>query len=216
MSGQMRTFLDQTGGLWASGALYGKLASVFSSTGTGGGQEQTITSTWTTLAHHGMVIVPIGYGARSCLMFPRCAAVRRTAQPPLPAAMVHVSQAMKSCLSPAIRVNMSRVWPKTERLTQQEDKHANSRIKAHRVGEWASLRNTSPEIAEAIFEVAKYDEKLAEQIWEEGSDEVLVRAFEKRTKTRSSGVSKPSNVKTSKRFPIAGVLFISPRYSSPH
>ena len=37
MSGQMRTFLDQTGGLWASGALYGKLASVFSSTGTGGG-----------------------------------------------------------------------------------------------------------------------------------------------------------------------------------
>ncbi len=45
MSGQMRTFLDQTGGLWASGALYGKLASVFSSTGTGGGQEQTITST---------------------------------------------------------------------------------------------------------------------------------------------------------------------------
>ena len=58
------TFLDQTGGLWASGALYGKLASVFSSTGTGGGQEQTITSTWTTLAHHGMVIVPIGYAAQ--------------------------------------------------------------------------------------------------------------------------------------------------------
>lgn len=43
--------------------------------------------------------------------------------------------------------------------------------KAHRVGEWASLRNTSPEIAEAIFEVAHYDEKLAEKIWEEGSDE---------------------------------------------
>lgn len=61
MAGQMRTFLDQTGGLWASGALYGKVASVFSSTGTGGGQEQTITSTWTTLAHHGMIIVPIGY-----------------------------------------------------------------------------------------------------------------------------------------------------------
>ncbi|STQ12776.1 protein YccJ [Enterobacter cloacae] len=46
----------------------------------------------------------------------------------------------------------------------------------------ASLRNTSPEIAEAIFEVAKYDEKLAEQIWEEGNDEVLVRAFEKTDK----------------------------------
>ncbi|UQY45609.1 NAD(P)H:quinone oxidoreductase [Mixta hanseatica] len=64
MSGQMRTFLDRTGGLWASGALYGKLASVFTSTGTGGGQEQTITSTWTTLAHHGMVLVPIGYGTK--------------------------------------------------------------------------------------------------------------------------------------------------------
>ena len=61
MSGQMRTFLDQTGGLWAKGALVGKVASVFASTGTGGGQEMTITSTWTTLAHHGMIIVPIGY-----------------------------------------------------------------------------------------------------------------------------------------------------------
>lgn len=65
MSGQVRTFLDQTGGLWAKGALRGKIASVFTSTGTGGGQEQTITSTWTTLAHHGMLIVPIGYGQPS-------------------------------------------------------------------------------------------------------------------------------------------------------
>jgi NAD(P)H dehydrogenase (quinone) len=61
MSGQMRNFLDQTGGLWAKGALAGKVASVFTSTGTGGGQEMTITSTWTTLAHHGMTIVPLGY-----------------------------------------------------------------------------------------------------------------------------------------------------------
>lgn len=61
MSGQMRNFLDQTGGLWAKGALVGKVASVFTSTATGGGEEMTITSTWTTLAHHGMVIVPIGY-----------------------------------------------------------------------------------------------------------------------------------------------------------
>lgn len=64
MSGQMRTFWDRTGGLWASGALFGKVASVFTSTGTGGGQEQTIASVWTTLAHHGMVIVPIGYGTK--------------------------------------------------------------------------------------------------------------------------------------------------------
>lgn len=61
MSGQMRTFFDQTGGLWAKGGLAGKVASVFTSTGTTGGQEMTITSTWTTLAHHGMIIVPIGY-----------------------------------------------------------------------------------------------------------------------------------------------------------
>ncbi len=62
MAGQMRTFLDQTGGLWAEGKLHGKVASVFTSTGTGGGQEHTISSFWTTLAHHGMVIVPLGYG----------------------------------------------------------------------------------------------------------------------------------------------------------
>lgn len=61
MTGQMRNFFDQTGGLWAKGALAGKVASVFTSTGTGAGQEMTITSTWTTLAHHGMIIVPIGY-----------------------------------------------------------------------------------------------------------------------------------------------------------
>ncbi|WP_150304089.1 NAD(P)H:quinone oxidoreductase [Pseudomonas saliphila] len=63
MTGQMRTFFDQTGGHWVSGALRGKVASVFTSTGTGGGEEMTITSTWTTLAHHGMIIVPLGYGA---------------------------------------------------------------------------------------------------------------------------------------------------------
>src|SRR5690606_15230000 len=65
MSGQMRTFLDQTGGLWAKGALAGKIASVFTSTGTLGGQETTITSFWHTLAHHGMIIVPTGYGLQS-------------------------------------------------------------------------------------------------------------------------------------------------------
>ena len=62
MTGQMRTFLDQTGGLWAKAALNGKLASVFTSTGVGGGQETTVVSFWHTLAHHGMLIVPLGYG----------------------------------------------------------------------------------------------------------------------------------------------------------
>ncbi|STI76581.1 flavoprotein Trp repressor-binding protein [Escherichia coli] len=111
MSGQMRTFLDQTGGLWASGALYGKLASVFSSTGTGGGQEQTITSTWTTLAHHGMVIVPIGYAAQE--LFDVSTGSRRyarTAQPPSQAVTAHASQARKNCLLLVIKGNMSQVW----------------------------------------------------------------------------------------------------------
>lgn len=61
MSGQMRSFLDQTGGLWAKGALVGKVDSVFTSTGTGGGNETTITSFHTTLLHHGMVIVGLPY-----------------------------------------------------------------------------------------------------------------------------------------------------------
>lgn len=62
MCAQMRNFLDQTGGLWAKGALIGKIGSVFTSTGTQhGGQETTITSFHTTLLHHGMIIVGVPY-----------------------------------------------------------------------------------------------------------------------------------------------------------
>jgi len=62
MAAQMRNFLDQTGGLWAKGALIGKVGSVFASTATQhGGQETTITSFHTTLLHHGMVIVGTPY-----------------------------------------------------------------------------------------------------------------------------------------------------------
>lgn len=62
MAGQMRLFLDQTGGLWMKGALVGKIGSVFASTGTQhGGQETTITSFHTTLFHQGMVIVGVPY-----------------------------------------------------------------------------------------------------------------------------------------------------------
>jgi len=62
MCGQMRTFLDQTGSLWAKGALIGKLGSVFTSTGTQhGGQESTILSFHITLLHHGMVLVGLPY-----------------------------------------------------------------------------------------------------------------------------------------------------------
>ena len=61
MAAQMRNFLDQTGGLWAKGALVGKVASVFTSTGTGGGNESTIISFVTTLMHHGMIYVGLPY-----------------------------------------------------------------------------------------------------------------------------------------------------------
>lgn len=59
---QMRAFLDRTGGLWARGALVGKVGGAFTSTATQhGGQESTILSLHTTLLHHGMVIVGLPY-----------------------------------------------------------------------------------------------------------------------------------------------------------
>ncbi|WP_191059899.1 NAD(P)H:quinone oxidoreductase [Geminicoccus harenae] len=62
MAAQMKQFLDQTGGLWAAGKLVGKVGSVFTSTASQhGGQETTITSFHTVLLHHGMVIVGLPY-----------------------------------------------------------------------------------------------------------------------------------------------------------
>ena len=61
MAAQMRNFFDQTGGLWVKGALIGKVASVFSSTGTGGGNESTILTFIPTLLHHGMIYVGLPY-----------------------------------------------------------------------------------------------------------------------------------------------------------
>ena len=63
MCSQMRNFLDQTGGLWAQGKLIGKVGSAFTSTGTGGGQETTLTSTHNTLIHHGMIVVGLPYSS---------------------------------------------------------------------------------------------------------------------------------------------------------
>ncbi|QUJ67677.1 NAD(P)H:quinone oxidoreductase [Photobacterium sp. GJ3] len=63
MASQMRNFLDQTGGLWFEQKLVGKIGSVFTSTGTGGGNETTLQSFHTTLFHHGMVVVGLPYTA---------------------------------------------------------------------------------------------------------------------------------------------------------
>lgn len=62
MSSQMAAFLDQTGGLWARGALNGKVGAAFTSTGTQhGGQETTLFSVITNLLHFGMVVVGLPY-----------------------------------------------------------------------------------------------------------------------------------------------------------
>ena len=62
MCGQMRQFLDATGGLWAKGALVGKVGSVFTSSATQhGGQESTILTFLTYLLHQGMVVVGLPY-----------------------------------------------------------------------------------------------------------------------------------------------------------
>jgi NAD(P)H dehydrogenase (quinone) len=68
MCAQMRNFLDQTGGLWFKGGLIGKIGSVFTSTATQhGGQETTITSFHTTLLHHGMIIVGVPYSCQEIM-----------------------------------------------------------------------------------------------------------------------------------------------------
>ncbi|HEY4164223.1 MAG TPA: NAD(P)H:quinone oxidoreductase [Dongiaceae bacterium] len=65
MAGQMKTFLDQTGGLWMKGALVGKVGSVFASSATQhGGQETTITTFHTVLLHQGMVVVGLPYACQ--------------------------------------------------------------------------------------------------------------------------------------------------------
>ena len=59
---QWKSFIDSTGSLWASGALWGKYAGLFISTaGLGGGQESTAIAAMSTLAHHGIIYVPLGY-----------------------------------------------------------------------------------------------------------------------------------------------------------
>ena len=63
MSSQMASFLDQAGGLWAKGALHGKVGGAFTSTATQhGGQETTLFSIITNLLHFGMVVVGLDYG----------------------------------------------------------------------------------------------------------------------------------------------------------
>jgi NAD(P)H dehydrogenase (quinone) len=62
MPAQWKAFWDATGQIWATGALHGKCAGLFVSTGSqGGGQEATALAMITTLGHHGILYVPVGY-----------------------------------------------------------------------------------------------------------------------------------------------------------
>ena len=66
LTAQLKAAFDATGGLWQIGALRGKTAGIFFSTGTqGGGQETTALTAVTQLTHHGMLFVPHGYGSPS-------------------------------------------------------------------------------------------------------------------------------------------------------
>jgi NAD(P)H dehydrogenase (quinone) len=70
VTSQMRNFLDQTGPLWMTGALVGKLGSVFTGSGTQhGGQESTILTMIPTLLHHGMIVVGLPYAFQGLSRF---------------------------------------------------------------------------------------------------------------------------------------------------
>src|SRR5258708_33313796 len=93
MAAQMRNFLDQTGGHWMKGSLIGKVGSVFTSTATQhGGQETTITSFHHTLLHQGMIIVGVPYSCQELMNMseitggsPHCARTpRKNDRPPPP------------------------------------------------------------------------------------------------------------------------------------
>lgn len=66
---RQQIFWDKTGGLWAQGKLSGKYAGLFVCTsGLGGGQESTVISAMSTLAHHGIIYVPLGYAEAGQLL----------------------------------------------------------------------------------------------------------------------------------------------------
>lgn len=67
MAEQMRNFLDQTGGLWVKGKLIGNIGSVFTSTGTGGGNKPTIQSFHKTLFHHDILVVGLPFVAQELI-----------------------------------------------------------------------------------------------------------------------------------------------------
>jgi NAD(P)H dehydrogenase (quinone) len=94
VTSQMANFWDQTGGLWATGALVGKVGSAFTSTATQhGGQETTLFSMITTLLHQGMIVVGLPMPRRARCGSTRSPAAVRTAPAPSRAARASASRA---------------------------------------------------------------------------------------------------------------------------
>jgi NAD(P)H dehydrogenase (quinone) len=103
MCAQMRNFLDQTGQLWFKGGLVGKVGSVFTSTATQhGGQETTLTSFHSTLLHHGMIIECL-IPNPTCSTWTTSRAERLTAHRPWPRPMAPGSRRRMSSKSPVSR-----------------------------------------------------------------------------------------------------------------
>ena len=104
MSSQMASFLDQAGGLWAKGALHGKVGGAFSSSATQhGGQETTLFSIITNLLHFGMTIVGLNSVPQARWASRRLLVARPTARPPSPTAMAAASRARTNSKARAIK-----------------------------------------------------------------------------------------------------------------
>ena len=100
----MANFLDQAGGLWARGALHGKVGGAFTSTATQhGGQETTLFSIITNLLHFGMTIVGLHYSFAGQMGSTRSPAARPTARPPSPAVTAAASRARTNSQARAIK-----------------------------------------------------------------------------------------------------------------
>ena len=112
MASQMANFLDQAGGLWASGALVGKVGSAFTSTATQhGGQETTLMAIHTNLLHFGMACVGLPYSFAGQTGSTRLPAEAPTAPRPSPAATARAALRPTSSTPPASRAATSPTSP---------------------------------------------------------------------------------------------------------
>ncbi len=123
MCAQMRNFLDQCGGLWARGQLENKIGSVFASTGTQhGGQETTITSFFTTLFHLGMIVVGTPYWRAGYATWRKLQAVHPTARQHSPAPTAAAAKSVRMNLRSLVsKAAMLLILPSASRASAKSD-----------------------------------------------------------------------------------------------